>query len=203
MPRVRPPERSGGGGRRRERGRRGLLQCCNAEPRREPSPPARLRSAAPPLLQCRCEHRAEPGRTGSGIPCPAGPPPAPTAPGFGSTSRSGPRFVFLPLLPGPRDVSSRPVSPGPPASLVFADKPPSRPRRWTPVGPASSHPGPPRLLAAAPPGSGTAAKPLLLHRLWAGPPPLPCSGPASPGGDSPLPTLPLGRPPGSLTLAVV
>lgn len=156
VPRVLPPERSDGGGRRRQRGRRGLLQCCNAEPRREPSLPARLRSAAPPLLlQCRCEHRPEPSRTGSGIPCPAGPPAAPTAPNFGSTSRSGPSFVFLPLLPGPRDVSSRPVSPGPPARPVFAER----------VG---AHPAP----DAGPPWA-TPAVTLALRGFWLRLPPAP------------------------------
>lgn len=78
-----------------------VLQCSAAPSR------ARRPGSAPPLQQCRCEHRAAPGRTGPGIPCPTGPPPAPTAPSFGSPPLSRPRFVFLPLLPGRRDVSSR------------------------------------------------------------------------------------------------
>lgn len=179
-----------------------VLQCSAAPSR------ARRPGSAPPLQQCRCEHRAAPGRTGPGIPCPTGPPPAPTAPSFGSPPLSRPRFVFLPLLPGRRDVSSRC-----PGDLPLAH---CLPRR----GGGGPHPAPgaggpaatpavtlvlsaPRLLAAAPPDAGAAAKPPVLPRFGAGPRAPPCSAPASPGGNSPLPTLPPGRPLGPPTLAVV
>lgn len=116
-----------------------VLQCSAAPSR------ARRPGSAPPLQQCRCEHRAAPGRTGPGIPCPTGPPPAPTAPSFGSPPLSRPRFVFLPLLPGRRDVSSRC-----PGDLPLAHCLPRRggggasscPRRRRPGGHAGSHPRP-------------------------------------------------------------
>ncbi|XP_069653749.1 collagen alpha-1(I) chain-like [Haliaeetus albicilla] len=179
---------------------------CSAAMQRRAESRARRPGGAPPLQQCRCEHRAAPGRTGPGIPCPTGPPPAPTAPSFGSLPLSRPRFVFLPLLPGRRDVSSRC-----PRDLPLAHY---LPRRGGPHpspgagGPAATPAATlvlstPRLLAAAPPDAGTAAKPPVLHRFGAGPRAPPCSAPASPGGNCPLPTLPPGRPPGPPTLAVV
>lgn len=85
--------------------RRGLLQCCNAAPRREPSPPARPYCNAG--VRPRPPRRAKPGRTGPGIPCRSGPPLVPAEPSCTDPPLSRPRFVFLPLLPGPRDVSSR------------------------------------------------------------------------------------------------
>lgn len=105
---VRAPGWASGAERRRraekgagKEGAPAVLQCSAA-----PSPPARPRSAA---RHCgNADGKAPPGlgRTGPGIPCPVGPHPAPGAPGCRSPPLPQPRFVFLPPLPGPRDVSS-------------------------------------------------------------------------------------------------
>lgn len=141
-PRVGPPEPSGGGGRRRERGRRGLLQCCNAAPRRaEPAAPAALRRCSNAGVST-APRRAEPGRASRAPPDRPRPQPR--------------RASALPRFLAPVSFSSRSCRDGGTFPLGVPGTSPSPtvcrggggggasscPRRRRPGGHAGSHPRP-------------------------------------------------------------
>ncbi|XP_059341615.1 collagen alpha-1(I) chain-like [Ammospiza nelsoni] len=193
---VRAPGWASGAERRRraekERGRRGLLQCCNAAPRR-----ARRPGRAPPPVTAAMRMEAPPGlgRTGPAIPRLLGPRPAPGAPGCRSAPLPRPRFVFLPPLPGPRDVSSRggtqPACVPGIALCLGARRDPHPECRRTPPAATLGAPPAPRLLSASPLDAGSCEAPGAAP-AGADPWSLPGSVPASPGRFSFLPAYPPG-----------
>lgn len=213
-PRAALPEPNGGGGRRRARGRRGLLQCCNAALRREPSPAARERSAA--------RHCCNAGVSAAPPPRPAGPNRA--EPGW--AAREPPSFqppapprasallgFLVPVSFSSRSCRDRGTFPpaagcAPPNRPVFAEvgphpapragRPPPGPRTTLTVLTSPFYPSPPRLSLRLPPTPG----PLRSPRCCTDPGQVPELG-SDPlwlllGGTSPPPhpaALPSGPPP--------
>eukprot|EP00076_Gallus_gallus_P032051 XP_024997589.1 basic proline-rich protein-like [Gallus gallus] len=161
------PELRGGGGRRRARGRRGLLQCCNAALRRELSPrPGALRRCCNAGASAAPGGRAEPSRAEPGHAVQAPPGRPPLAP---------PRASALPGIVAPVSFFSRPcrVRGTCPPAVGHRQPPSPRPSiRPVPVA-VGAHLNPPAgpqsaLIALSPPASRRGSPRRRDHRAAPG-----------------------------------
>lgn len=161
------PELRGGGGRRRARGRRGLLQCCNAALRRELSPrPGALHRCCNAGASAAPGGRAEPSRAEPGHAVQAPPGRPPLAP---------PRASALPGIVAPVSFFSRPcrVRGTCPPAVGHRQPPSPRPSiRPVPVA-VGAHLNPPAgpqsaLIALSPPASRRGSPRRRDHRAAPG-----------------------------------